>query len=267
MTLLEIEHKFHFTAPLLARFLSNSGYPPFKRLEALSYHNRHRQHDPLTQHAQQPRVFEDIYYDTHTHSLARAGLWLRKRDNVWGAKMRRAIAGAKGKGKNEGEGEGQFTRTTFEETRDLGRISDLVSGTLVASGEGQRYGGDAAGAFGLVEAARIITTRRAFRADGRFNVVFDRCEFVAPAGAVRVGMVDEAEAERGEHHVGEVELEIEVLDKGGKEERSADKAHVEIAEFMDRYAWLFRAAGPGVGKLSAYFEWVRGKSGRKMETR
>jgi hypothetical protein len=238
--LLEIEHKFSFTAAQLARALANNGHPPFARLDALP-----------------ARRFTDVYYDDGAASLARAGLWLRRRNGVWGAKMRRALPPTAAAAQQD-----PFARTTFEETGDPQRIRELVQRAMGGGDIGTGFGTESGiPGFGLRETAQIVTARQAVRADGKFDVVFDACEFYRGASV-------------GRHDVGEVEVEVEVTVRSGGAEAAA-RAHAEIGAFMDFYAWLFRAkvavGKPVVGKLSAYFAWVKeqeqGRAGGEGETR
>ena len=69
--------------------------------------------------------------------------------------------------------------------------------------------------------ARFTTTRREWRADGRFGIVLDESDFG--------------------HRVGEVEV---MSEEGGK-------AREEIDAFMERYGWFFGKGKPE-GKLAAF---------------
>ncbi|KAF7853629.1 uncharacterized protein EAF02_011934 [Botrytis sinoallii] len=93
MVFYEIEGKFAFNPALLARFRKNQGQPPFRRLT----HER-------------TESFEDEYFDSG-NLLSKSGVWIRKRDKSWEAKIRR---------------NGDFLRSSYYETNETDEIKRLV---------------------------------------------------------------------------------------------------------------------------------------------
>lgn len=211
--ILEVERKFAPTTLSMQLLAQNAGEPPFTSIL----------HQGNTK-------FEDTYYDTAQDDLCHAGVWIRRRDAHWEAKVRVG---------------GDYTNSAFEELTDVAHIAKLLGGLL--PGATLSVGGGLQGG-GVVEVARFASHRRKFLVDGRFTVVLDTTDFG--------------------HVVGEVELEknVQTAEVEGDEGMAAaaaagvgyDRAQViadmdrEIDHFMKSYAWAFPPGKP-VGKLTAYF--------------
>lgn len=130
---------------------------------------------------------------------------------------------------------GDRTNSQLEELTDTKNIAAAVRKiTGVSVGE--------EGEFGLHKMAEFVTIREQWVVDGEFGVVRDRTDFG--------------------HEVGEVELQVEVHGDMREEEKRRVMGEMDgrIGGFMERYGWAF-GEGRAVGKLTAYFEWV--KKGQK----
>jgi thiamine-triphosphatase len=197
-SLIEVERKFRYDHELVNRFRANQGEPPFRRLEYLG-----------------EQTFEDTYYDCN-ETLVSHGVWLRKRNGQWQAKIRQR---------------GDFVSSQFEELSKPADIAQMIKGFNLDARPASED-------FGLQQIAQYASIREAWKANNRFNVVFDTTDF--------------------DHSVGEVELEqaIEVVD--GDESSMADMQATaaemdrEIEAFMKEYRWAFPTQKP-IGKLLAYF--------------
>lgn len=208
-TTLEVERKFAPTAKSMQLLTSNTGVNSFKSLLPRGF-----------------LEFEDIYYDTAKNELSNAGVWLRRRGNLWQAKVRIG---------------GNYTNSAFKEFTEINKISSLL-GTLVTGAS--LDASDGLGGAAMQETARFVSYRDTFLIDERFTVILDRTDFG--------------------HVIGEVELEKDVMVtskqcEGDTEEvdgspisRVIAEMDQEIDEFMNRYVWAF-PPGKSVGKLSAYF--------------
>ena len=197
MKLFEVERKFTWSPAIIKTLLANGGTPAFPSRPII-----------------RSKSFSDTYYDMNDR-LSSNGLWLRKRlfqsalnegnsarNGVWEAKQ--ALPGS------------SFTKSTYDETKDLSRILQVVRKHMPnCPGPDKSYG--------LEEICHFETLRRSFRADGKFTVVLDETNFG--------------------HSVGEVELLAQ----------DSVRAHAEIDAFLVKYAWLFDCSEPK-GKLTAYFE-------------
>ena len=196
---LEVERKFRSDISSFHRFRTNRGEPPF---QSLSYLGR--------------RHFEDTYYDRHKF-LSSRGVWVRRRDQRWEAKVRRG---------------GDFTNSQFEELGTTDDISRLLESLGLRPSHASQN-------FGLQTIARFSTVRDAWQADTKFEVVLDKTDFNHVVGEV------------------ELQRLMESNDAGGisVEERQAALAEMnrQIEGFMQRYSWAFPSGKP-VGKLSAYFD-------------
>ena len=208
---LEVESKFTPTSHSLSLLAHNSGTPPFGSLR----------------HVDQ-RVFHDEYFD-YDRILERRGVWVRKREGVWEAKIRRS---------------GDFVDSVFEEREGAESVGRIVWEKMVL-GVGRNIGlGE------LKRTAAFTTTRESWVADEVFNVVVDVADFGHRVGEVEL-----------------VRDVVSVMDMGGWEVSKANEAVVadarkrvtkemrqELGIFMERYRWAFSSKGKPVGKLSAYFK-------------
>jgi thiamine-triphosphatase len=241
-TILEVERKFRrLTVPTLTNLIHHDKNNTTRSATTGTSIPRY---NPLFI-AVQPlptRTIHDIYYDTPDRILSSSGAWIRRRNDAWEAKVRRA--GWKG----------DFVNSRFEElrgARDVGRVvADVLGRTVTWDGDMEE------GGFGLGKLAEFVTTREAWVVDGQFKVVRDRMDFG--------------------HEVGEVELQVEVGGSGGgdldgdgkmhvgEEEKAAlmDEMDRRIEAFMERYSWAWEE-GEAVGKLTAYFEMGKRSGGRE----
>lgn len=203
MTLLEIERKFAFHPSLFSRFLRNAGAPPFTHLQRLATTQK----------------IHDVYFDVRVPGLprdilARNGIWVRQRNDVWQAKQRVVLAqhvGPKPEHIDSTPNErDHYLRTVFKELSCPREIHALVTSyvpSLSSSSTSTPHNSN----FGLQPIANFTTSRSTFLADERFHVVLDETCFG--------------------HRVGEVEL----LAEPGSEQQ----AQREIDRFMETYAWFF----------------------------
>jgi thiamine-triphosphatase len=195
---LEVERKFRS----LAAAFHDRGTPPFRSIK------KHRW-----------KILHDIYYD-RSNLLASAGIWVRKRNARWEAKIKQG---------------GSFANSKFQELTDPGDIAKCVSQTL-----GEDICSDDPD-LGLESIADITTLRNTWTADDEFKIVLDRM----------LGFG---------HIVGEVELQQTKTFKATSEEdfeqqkqAAVDAMDGRVADFMERYSWAFSLGEPK-GKLTAYFE-------------
>lgn len=191
---IEVERKFCSTGP--ATFLTG-GHPPF---QSLTYHGS--------------RTFADKYFD-HGHLLRSAGIYIRRRDDCWEAKVKQG---------------GDYVNSQFEETTCLSKIAAYAR--KIAGVEGRV---NSEKNFLLDKVADFKTRRHSWTANGKFKIVVDTTDFG--------------------HTVGEVELERELNTKAESKNDLVCLVEMdqEIVDFMKMYPWAFPAAEPK-GKLTAYFE-------------
>ena len=88
----------------------------------------------------------------------------------------------------------------------------------------------------LQKVAEFETARERWVVDEGYEVVVDRTPF---------GWIG-----------GEVE-KVVTVGKGDDETGIAKKIDVEVEEFMYKFAWAFPVQGVVIGKLTAYFDWLR----------
>ncbi|KAK4182064.1 CYTH-like domain-containing protein [Podospora australis] len=195
--ILEVERKFRSLA--VRQLTQHGGTPPFQTLHALRL-----------------QTIRDTYYDK-AGLLSSAGVWARRRNGAWEAKIRKG---------------GNFTNSQFEELHEVGDIAACVErATGVQAGERED--------FGLVTMADFITTRETWIADNEFHIVRDKMDFGHEVGEVELQQTLEG---KGGEALSEVEKRAEM-----------QRMDERITEFMTRYSWAF-ADGPPVGKLTAYFK-------------
>ncbi|PYH77967.1 hypothetical protein BO82DRAFT_357741 [Aspergillus uvarum CBS 121591] len=205
MLLLEVERKFRRLA--VDKLHLNSGHPPF--------HN-------LLYRGQQ--TIHDTYYDS-ANFLSTRGVWVRRRNNNWQAKIRRG---------------GNFSNSKFEELSTPAAISAYLAELT----GGMRT--DATNQFGLTPLASFTTLRESWTADNEFTIVQDVTDFGHTVGEVELELRWDC---RDDHTESE-----------GERCRAAKMAEMDerITVFMRRYFWAF-CAGVPKGKLTAYFERGLGK--------
>ncbi len=195
--LLEVERKFCSLA--VENLVANTGQPPFKTVHALAQ-----------------RTIHDVYYDDPSRSLIKAGIWVRRRNGFWEAKVKKG---------------GDFINSMFEELSGPDLVRRCVQDVTGKEASEKDF-------FGLDAIATLSTVRQSWIADGEFKIVFDAMNFGHTVGEV------------------ELQEEFSATANASKEHRIREKmAEMDqrIEVFMNRYCWAFR---PGVpkGKLMAYFE-------------
>ncbi|KAK0653164.1 CYTH-like domain-containing protein [Cercophora newfieldiana] len=183
-SILEVERKFCRLA--VATLAQNSGTPPFQSLRGLP-----------------TRTIHDIYFDK-ADVLYNAGIWVRRRNGAWEAKIRKG---------------GDLTNSRFEEITDPEGIAACVGRIIARAGRG----GDKD--FGLEKMAEFTTTREAWIADREFCIVRDRMDFGHEVGEVELQAEMEGPTETEKRRVmGEMDERIEA--------------------FMQKYAWAFAPGKP-----------------------
>ncbi|KAM5444075.1 putative thiamine-triphosphatase [Microsporum ferrugineum] len=213
-SVIEVEQKFCCGPKSREIFRSNKGSPSFHRVENVGQ-----------------STFEDLYFD-YRRQLSTNGVWVRRRNGIWQAKVRADHSNS------------TYINSRFEELSEPSEILRLVRRFVhgVKYLPTEKNGSDVREA-GLEVMARYTTYRDTWKFDEGFEVVLDRTDFG--------------------HWVGEVELqrEIEVAEEEMEAltQRQAISAEMDrdIQSFMERYRWAFPVGSP-VGKLTAYF--AKGRS-------
>ncbi|KAK2853338.1 hypothetical protein FQN49_005171 [Arthroderma sp. PD_2] len=208
-SVIEVERKFSCGPESKEIFRSNKGLPPFRNIQYVGQ-----------------RTFEDTYFDCQ-RLLTTNGIWVRRRNGAWQAKVRTDHSNS------------TYTNSRFEELSKPSEILKLVQSFRREVGylPTEESGCDVRNS-GLEVMARFTTYRDIWKFDERFEVVLDRTDFG--------------------HWVGEVELQQEV-NVDDDETKALAQRHAKSAEmdediqsFMEHYRWAFPVDNP-VGKLSAYF--------------
>ncbi|KAK0725002.1 CYTH-like domain-containing protein [Lasiosphaeris hirsuta] len=153
-SMLEVERKFlRLAADTLTQ---HGGKPPFASLNALP-----------------TKKIRDTYFD-RDDALSAAGVWVRRRNGTWQAKIWRG---------------GDRTNSRFEEVEDVGVIAGHVA-RILGHADGRN--------FGLLAMADFVTTRDQWLVDGEFWVVRDRMDFGHEVGEVELQEeVEGSEEEKG----------------------------------------------------------------------
>jgi thiamine-triphosphatase len=204
-SLIEVERKFRCDHELIDRFRVNRGEPAFHSLEPLGR-----------------RSFEDIYFDREK-TLSSHGIWVRRRNGHWQAKIRQ---------------EGDYANSQFEELSKPADIARMIKNFNLDVRPASED-------FGLKRIARYTTFREAWKVNNRFEVVLDTTDFNHCIGEVEL----------------EQAIEIDDDDESSVAQKKAMAANMdrEIEAFMKQHPWAFPSDKP-VGKLSAYFS-KEGKAG------
>lgn len=199
--IIEVERKFLHLPRSAALLRANTGTPSFHHFRYLGIDS-----------------FTDSYFD-RGNSLRDCGIWLRKRNDQWQAKIR-----VSGDYQNSGFREVQGSTQVLEILREHG-----ISSTAELPN------------FGLSPFAKFTSQRNKWQADQKFSIVLDETDFG--------------------HAVGEVELESVLNERETALQRQdmVKQMDEEIEEFMKKYNWAF-PPGKAVGKLSAYFQFLDGRS-------
>jgi thiamine-triphosphatase len=197
--LLEVERKFCSLA--VKDLVSDVGQPPFKSIRALAQEKIH-----------------DVYYDTSSKSLINSGRYVRTRNGLWEAKLKRC---------------GDFTNSMFEE---------LTGSELVRQWVWNVTGKEASEkeCFGLEAIASFSTTRQSWSADSDFKIVFDSMDFGHTVGEVELQEDFHSSASTNASKELQMRQKMTQMDE-------------RIGAFMSKYRWAFHLGIPK-GKLMAYFE-------------
>jgi thiamine-triphosphatase len=199
VALLEVERKFCSLA--VKDLVSNTGQPAFKNIRALAQKSIH-----------------DVYYDNSSGSLISAGIYVRRRNGFWEAKVR---AG------------GNYTNSMFEELTGTESVRRCVMDAIGKEGCEKDH-------FGLNPIATLSTDRQSWIADNEFKIVLDTMNFGHTVGEVEL----------------QEEVQFTATANSPIEQQKREKMKEmdkRIEAFMDRYSWAFHLGVPK-GKLSAYFE-------------
>ncbi|KAF2263257.1 hypothetical protein CC78DRAFT_554126 [Lojkania enalia] len=133
--LLEVERKF---LPLAVQdLITQHGNPPFRSIRALGRQTIH-----------------NVYYD-RSSLLSSAGVWVRLRNGLWEAKVKRG---------------GNYNNSRFEEFSDPQAISQKIAGIIGVPRTQQER-------FGLKPVTSLSTIRRSWVADDEFKIVVDTTDF------------------------------------------------------------------------------------------
>jgi len=154
--LYEVERKFVFSRSLLSQFHSNRGRPPFR---SLVYSGN--------------STFRDIYFDS-SKILASKGIWIRKRDQGWEAKVNLRDS---------------FVKAAYNEITSVPEIRGIVS-KHIPGNTAEREN------FGLQVFCDFTTYRSKYIADEKFNVVLDTTDFGHAVGEVEIMASDVEKAEK-----------------------------------------------------------------------
>jgi thiamine-triphosphatase len=166
---------------------------------------------------------QDAYYDRNGLLFSK-GVYIRRRNGHWEAKIRTG---------------GDFINSAFTEVDGNNAVKEVIEQNLTVSADGLSI------EEMLEPCAEFVTERESWMMDGRFKVDVDTTDFGHMVGEVELTRT--LRAANGEH--GEEEEEREQL----KQEMDRD-----IKAFMQSYPQAFPAGRP-LGKLSAYFRWIRGR--------
>ena len=197
--LLEVERKFCSLA--VKDLASNTGQPAFKSIRALAQQTIH-----------------DTYYDNPSGSLISAGIWVRRRNGLWEAKVKRG---------------GNYTNSMFEELTGVELVRRCVMDVIGKEDCAKDL-------FGLSTIATLSTVRQSWIADNEFKIVFDTMNFGHTVG--------EVELQEEVHFTATANSLIEQQKQ--EKMKEMDK---RIEAFMNKYSWAFHLGIPK-GKLMAYFE-------------
>ena len=143
---LEVERKFVCTPHTKNLLHANSGSPPLPNLAFKGQHS-----------------FEDTYYD-FDKALFSHGIWIRKRNGTWQAKIRQG---------------GDFTNSQFSELEGKKDIKALVERLHVGADTGTVN-------FGLGEMARYVTQRDVWKVADAYEIVVDSTNFGHLVGEVEL---------------------------------------------------------------------------------
>lgn len=208
--MLEVERKFFpSAAQLIARNTTSPAFRNFKTLPTVT--------------------FTDAYYD-QADRLRGAGIWVRKRNERWEAKIKLG---------------GDYIQSQFREIDTPGKIAALLKEHLFSSnvvGQTDASVPSELQPFGLTTFASFATTRQTWTAS-----VDDKTDVSIVIDTTDFG-----------HRVGEVELQAPFVDQDGPTTQSEtiQSMQATLDAFMAEHKMAFPSA-ECKGKLSAYFDWKR----------
>jgi thiamine-triphosphatase len=198
-SILEVERKF---CSLGVKDLAyHTGRPAFESIRALP-----------------EKKIDDVYYDNSSGSLVSAGVWVRQRNGLWEAKIKKG---------------GDYTNSMFEEIGGTELVRRCVMDVIGKDAEKDH--------FGLDIFAALSTVRNRWIADDDFKIVLDTMDFGHTVGEVEL-------QENVDFAPTATTSEIEQLKR-----ETMKKMDKRIEEFMDKYSWAFHLGVPK-GKLTAYFD-------------
>ncbi len=145
-SVLEVERKFRCVPGTIHLLRANKSTPAF---HSLVYCGQ--------------RSFEDTYYDNNA-ILSSNGIWVRKRNERWQAKIRQG---------------GDYMNSQFQEFSGADQISYIVRKYCAPAAMGSMN-------FGLLETARYVTLRHELKADDTFRIVLDTTNFGHSVGEVEL---------------------------------------------------------------------------------
>jgi thiamine-triphosphatase len=167
---------------------------------------------------------QDTYYDRNGELFSK-GVYIRRRNGYWEAKIRTG---------------GDFINSAFTEVDGNNAVKEVIEQNLTVSADGLSI------EEMLEPCAEFVTERESWMMDGRFKVDVDITNFGHIVGEVELTRtLRYTNSEHGE--------EEEEREKKLKQEMDQD-----IKAFMQSYPEAFPAGRP-LGKLSAYFHWIRGR--------
>ncbi|KAF1942006.1 hypothetical protein EJ02DRAFT_454671 [Clathrospora elynae] len=202
---LEVERKFTPTKESINRLRKNNGAPAFQSHKYLGR-----------------KVIKEFYLDSDCGSLMDNGIYVRVRNGVFEAKVRKG---------------GDCINSVFLETQGRQSVKKLVA-NVVPHGEIRLED--------LQPSRWMRTLREEWEVDG-FNVVVDSTLFGA-------WLWSRPTYPQKPHVVGEVELCRDV--KGGEGEDEGGEMDQKIEAFMKKHEWAFPISDGNVeGKLTAYGKW------------
>lgn len=150
---LEVERKFRCSIESVNLLRANRGQPPFQELLYLGH-----------------ETFSDIYFDKYK-KLSSNGIWVRKRNDHWQAKVRQS---------------GDYQNSTFEEIAGTEEIGNLVAKYI-------RKAPPHSVDFGLLKIAQFTTVRDKWTANKRFEISIDSTDFGHMVGEVELQSLEEVD--------------------------------------------------------------------------
>jgi thiamine-triphosphatase len=159
-----------------------------------------------------------VYYDNPSRSLIKSGIYVRRRNGFWEAKIKKG---------------GDFTNSMFEELSGPDLVRRCVQDVTGKEASEKDF-------FGLGAIATLSTVRQSWIADGEFKIVFDAMNFGHTVGEV------ELQEDFHPSRTANASKEDQIREKMTEMDK-------RIEVFMNRYHWAFRLGVPK-GKLMAYFE-------------